>query len=240
MNNKILLITGASSDMGIELIKRCYNNYDYIVAHYNKNKDQLEQLINICNDKLVLLQADFSNISDVNNLIKIIEERELYPTDIVHFPAADYEILRFIKMDWEMFQNEINISLKSIILILKKFLPRMAKNKYGKLVIMLSASTINVPPKYMTYYVTVKYALLGLMKALAAEYVENGIFINGVSPDMTKTKFLNNIPEIAIQRIEEDSPNNRLLTVEEVIPTIEFLLSEGANCISGQNICITR
>lgn len=68
-------------------------------------------------------------------------------------------------------------------------IPNMAKKKYGRIVFMLTSCTINNPPKYQSSYVTVKYALLGLMKALAVEYADRGITVNGVSPDMMETKF---------------------------------------------------
>ena len=40
--NKILLVTGASSDVGLELIKNVNKRYDVILAHYNRTSQQLE------------------------------------------------------------------------------------------------------------------------------------------------------------------------------------------------------
>ena len=61
---------------------------------------------------------------------------------------------------------------------------------------MLTSCTTNIPPKYLASYVTSKYALLGLVKALSNEYADKGIRINGISPSMIETKFLENIPLI--------------------------------------------
>ena len=105
---------------------------------------------------------------------------------------------------------------------------------------MLTSCTINIPPKYLASYVTIKYALLGLVKALSAEYCSKGIEINGISPSMINTKFLNNIPELIVNQNAINSPTKKNLDVDDVIPTFEFLLSEKSNGITGQNIAITN
>ena len=84
-----------------------------------------------------------------------------------------------------------------------------------------------------------KYALLGLMKSLSVEYADKGIMVNGVSPDMIETKFLKDIPDLVIRQNAERSPLKRNLTIEDVVPTFDFLLSDAADTITGQNIGIT-
>ena len=116
----------------------------------------------------------------------------------------------------------------------------MAKNKYGKVVVMLTSYTTNIPPKYLASYVTSKYALLGLIKALANEYADKGIRINGISPTMMDTKFLQSIPELIVKQNAMNSPTGKNLSVEEVTPMFEFLLSDKSAAITGQNIAITN
>ncbi len=104
---------------------------------------------------------------------------------------------------------------------------------------MLTAYVIGVPPKFQSPYITVKYGLLGLMRNLAAEYAGKGITVNGVSPDMIETKFLSQIPELIIEQNAKNTPMGRNLRVEEVVPTFEYLLSDGADLVTGQNIGVT-
>ena len=104
---------------------------------------------------------------------------------------------------------------------------------------MLTDSVIGMPPKFLSPYITVKYALLGLMKSLAVEYAGKGITINAVSPDMMETKFLSGIPELVIEQNAKNNPLGRNLTVDDVIPAFEYFLSEKANVVTGQNIGIT-
>lgn len=237
--NKILLVTGASSDVGLELIKNVNNRYDVILAHYNRTSQQLEQLKLEIGDKLILLQADFCNIDSVRNMIDKIDELGYYPDHVVHLSALNAFNKKFHKNEWEDYNKGIEISLHSIIEILKKVIPVMTKQKYGKIVFMLTSYTLNNPPKYQSSYGTVKYALLGLMKSLSVEYADKGIMVNGVSPDMIETKFLSDIPELIVKQNAEKSPLGRNLTVSDVVPTFEYLLSEAADTITGQNIGVT-
>ena len=116
----------------------------------------------------------------------------------------------------------------------------MKKQKRGKIVFMLSHQTVNQPAlKYAAAYACGKFAMLGLMKKLSIEYAASGITVNGVSPSMIETKFIVGIPELLIEKSASESPLKRNLTVGDVIPTFEYLLSPAADCVTGQNIAVT-
>ena len=230
--SKVLLITGASSDIGIELLKNVQKNYDYIIAHHNGDEGKLLEWKEKLKDKLILIEGDFLNEDATYQFVDTIIEKKIIPNHIVHLPA---------KTDWKKFERDINISVWSLIIILNKLLPIMIKeNTNNKIVLMLSSCTLNIPPKYISSYVTSKYALMGLMKALAQEYAGKGVTINGISPTMIETKFLNDIPDLLVQQNAMNSPTKENLKVQDVVPTISFLLSNNANSITGQNIAITN
>jgi 3-oxoacyl-[acyl-carrier protein] reductase len=114
----------------------------------------------------------------------------------------------------------------------------MAKDGFGKIVFMLSSVCYGVPPKTLAHYTTTKYALLGLMKALAAEYADKHISINAVSPSMMDTSFLSELPAKLIEISAAAHPLKRNASTREVAPIIKFLLSRDADYITGANIPI--
>ena len=236
---KVLLVTGASSDVGSELIRRVGQNYTKIWAHYKSSTDIIDELRTDLGEKLTPIQADFSDLESTSNLIQVINESGIIPDHIVHLSAQKARSLQFHKYTWESYQNEIDTSLRSITMILQAFIPRMTKNAYGKIVFILSAYLLGVPPKFQSPYITIKYALLGLMHNLAAEYASKGITVNAVSPDMMETKFLSEIPELIKEQSAKDNPLGRNIYVDEVVPTIEYLLSSGSDIVTGQNIGVT-
>ena len=238
MSKDIILIIGASSDIGLEFIESVSDDA-LIIAHYNSSNQKLLELSKNVTNELVTLKADLSKEEEINGLLDVIESAYGIPSKIIHLAAPKFENIRFKDISWGNFQNEINISLKSIILILNRFLPKMAKLKQGKIVIILSSVVINVPPKALAQYTTIKYALLGLVKSLASEYSDKNIQINAVSPSMIETKFLDNMNEKLIELNSFNHPLKRNATIKEVIPIIKMLISKESNYINGVNIPIT-
>ncbi|KSV58819.1 SDR family NAD(P)-dependent oxidoreductase [Acetivibrio ethanolgignens] len=239
MRDKILLVIGASSDVGISYIKRYHGAYQKIIAHYRSSSEKLETLEDIIGEKLVLLKADLSSEEETYRLVEEITSLGEMPTHILHLSANKYANYKFQKISWEVFQRDIDVQLRSAVIILNKLLPEMKKKKYGKVVVMLSSCTENIAPSYLSSYVSVKYALLGLVKALASEYAAQGICINGVSPSMMETKMVSEIPSLVVEQNAEKNPQKRNARVEDVCPAIEFLLSEEAGFVTGQNILVS-
>ena len=142
-------------------------------------------------------------------------------------------------MDSVRLDQAFEVSVRSIFHILQSFMPHMSKQKYGRVVFMLTSYCLGLPPKYQSAYVTSKYALLGLMKALATEYDSKGITVNGISPEMIDTKFLSDLPDLIVEENAAKSPLKRNLQVDDVVPMLAYLLSDAAEAITGQNIAIT-
>jgi 3-oxoacyl-[acyl-carrier protein] reductase len=238
MNNNIILIVGASSDIGLDLIKSIDEDC-LILAHYNNSDEKLLELSKSINNELIMLKADLSSEKDIMSMMNSIEENYGIPNKIIHLAADKLEYIRFKDISWTNFQNDIDICLKSLTIILKRFLPKLAKQKKGKVVVMLSSVVINIPPKALTQYVVVKYALLGLVKSLASEYADRNIQINAISPSMVETKFLENINEKLVELSAYSHPLKRNAKVEDITPTIQFLISKESDYMNGINIAIT-
>jgi 3-oxoacyl-[acyl-carrier protein] reductase len=230
--SKILLVTGASSDVGACLIKRVADNYDRIICHYRTAAAPF------CGDKFVHLQADFA---DEPQIYAFTQEAAQYEVDhLVHLSSSSNSSVnvKFAKTSWAQFNMEIGITFRSAVILCQAIIPAMAKRKYGKIALMLSSQMVWEPAKpYSTAYTCVKHALYGLMKSLSAEYMSKGVTVNGVSPSMIDTKFLK-VPDIVKEANIQSSPIKRLLTASDVVPAFEYLLSPGADCVTGENLTV--
>ena len=238
-DKKVLLVTGASSDIGKKIISEVCENYDVVWAHYNHASDALKDMKAQYGERLCLIQSDFSNSDSVKTMIDTIAESGNYPDHIIHLSTPKFRIQKFVKESVDSFRNDYIVSVDSIITILKTFIPHMIKQKSGKIIFALTANTIGMPAKFQTSYTVSKYALLGLMRSLAVEYSDKNITVNAVSPNMVNTKFLSEIPDLIIEQAAENSPLKRNLNVDEVVPIFEFLLSDEGDRITGENIAIT-
>ena len=207
---KIYLITGASSDIGMEFIQR--------VSQTDLG------------DRMELIQADLSALEGALRVIDAVRE---VPSYILHLPAGRIEYMRFRQIEVEEMRREMQLQVYSLLEIYKVLLPKMARVGYGRSVAVVTG----MPPKFLAMYTTVKYALLGLVKSAAAEYAKNGILINALSPNMVETKFLEALDQRVVEMAAQQSAIGRHLTVHEVAATIEFLLSD-ENSMCGENMVI--
>lgn len=236
--DKVIIITGASSDLGMAYIRERGREYTQIIAHYHHENDKFTALRAEYGDRILPIQADFGDRESVAGFTSQIKETGLVPTHILHLVSPPPRSVKFHKSSVAEYERMMQVSLYSIMEILKAFLPAMQKAKYGRIVFMLSAYVKIPDPKFAAPYVSAKYALLGLMKDVAAEYAAKGITVNGISPQMIETKFLKDVPELIVEQQRMAGPLQRLLKTEDVLPAMDMLLSDAA-AITGENIGVT-
>lgn len=235
---KAIVITGASSDLGMSYIAENAVSYDRIIAHYNHKSEKFEKLLNAYSNKITAIKADFSKETEIDSFVQELKEEKICPTHILHLASLPVNSERFHKIAIEEYQAMMRVSLYSIIEILKVCIPIMQKQKYGKILFLLSAYTTIPSPKFAAPYVASKYALLGLMKSVAAEYGSKGIIVNGISPQMMETKFIKDVPELIVEKHRTASPLGRLVQKGDVLPLMRLLLSDDTIAITGENISV--
>jgi len=237
---KNYLILGANSEVGMAYIYKLNNTEPGVtaIACYRNMSEQFQEMMDVCrNISIVPIQVDLAKAEQVDKLIE--ELKDNCPTHILHLAAAPFEYMKIKQWDAEKAKSEMNIVYFSFAKICSVCLPAMAKNKYGKVVAMLTAYTLGTPPKFMSDYVASKYALLGFIKSAAIEYADKNLNINAVSPNMMETKFLAVIDERIVQMTADNSAKKRNVTVEETVSAIEYLMSDAASYINGVNMNIS-
>jgi len=236
-----LLITGASSDLGYALARRLLSKDDQrsIIAHSFSGGSRILALREEYGERILPVQADFSDHGSVLSMINTIEEQFGVPQKIVHLPALRLAPERFTKFRIEHFRKDMSIQVEAPILLLKHFAAGMAKKPGARFVFVGSSCTHGMPPKFLSMYTIVKYAQLGLMRSAAADFASTHLTVNAVSPSMVETQFLSEMGETAVQMAAAANPQGRNATPEDVIGVIEFLLSSEAGFINGADLPIT-
>jgi 2-keto-3-deoxy-L-fuconate dehydrogenase len=144
--------------------------------------------------------------------------------------------------DWD-FSFDLNV--KSMHRTIKAFLPGMLKKKKGSIINMSSAvsSIRGVPDRYA--YGATKAAVIGLTKAVAADFIKHGIRANAICPGTIESPSLaerisalskaTGKPADAVrQSFVERQPMGRLGTTQEVAWLAVFLASDESSYITGQ------
>ena len=246
MNRDSYLILGASSDIGMACIREIAKKYrdtnmekPLILAHYCNSREALQNLQKELPEvDFLFLQGDLRKEDSVTDLIVKVQEAVTTPKYLLHFPAMKFSYMRYKELDNAYIKEQLDLQLFSFLSISAKFFPAMKKLEGSRVVVMLTSYVAqDLPPKFMTDYIVAKYALLGAVKAAAAEFGGKNLKVNAVSPLMMDTKFLAQMDEHIKEMSAVSSPLGRIVSAEEVAPFITRLLGEDCDC-NGENVVI--
>jgi 2-keto-3-deoxy-L-fuconate dehydrogenase len=178
---------------------------------------------------------------DVLNTQAILDcAAELGTIDIL-FNCAGYvhhgSILDCSEKDWDL---SFDLNVKSMYRTCRAFLPGMLKAGKGNIVNMSSAaSSIKAAPNRFVYGST-KAAVIGLTKAIAADFIRNGIRCNAICPGTVQSPSLEQ--RIAAQGNAEKAradfvarqPMGRIGSTEEIAALAVYLASDESSYTTGQ------
>jgi 2-keto-3-deoxy-L-fuconate dehydrogenase len=146
--------------------------------------------------------------------------------------------------DEKSWDFSFDLNTKAHYRMIKAFLPAMLAKGKGTIVNMSSvASSVKGVPNRFVYGAT-KAAVIGLTKALAADFVGKGIRCNAICPGTVDTPSLNDRMrqqgdyEKARQAFISRQPMGRLAQAEEIAALVVYLASEESAFITGQAFVI--
>lgn len=133
--------------------------------------------------------------------------------------------------DWK---SVIDTSLNGFYNVTNFFIQEMLRNKYGRIINMVSVSGVKGTPG-QTNYSAAKGAIVAATKALAQEVAKRKITVNAVAPGFIKTDMTADLDEKELVKM---IPANRFGEVEEVADLVTFLASKKSGYITGEIINI--
>lgn len=145
-------------------------------------------------------------------------------------------IMECSEQDWD---RSFDLNIKSMYRVTRAFLPGMLRQQQGSIINMASvASSLRGLPNRLAYGTT-KAAVLGFTKAVAADYVRQGIRCNAVCPGTVDTPSLQGRinafadPVQARKDFVARQPMGRLATVDDITPLLIYLASDESSFATG-------
>ena len=191
-----------------------------------------------------LLSLDVRSTQAVNELADAVT-RDFRGADILVNCAGFVHhgtVLQCSESDWD-FSFDLNV--KSMHRTINAFLPGMLKKQHGSIVNISSAasSITGLPNRYV--YGATKAAIIGLTKAVAADFIRQGVRCNAICPGTIESPSLegrietlaqstNQSSDAARQSFIDRQPMGRLGTAREVAALAVFLASDEASYMTGQ------
>jgi 3-oxoacyl-[acyl-carrier protein] reductase len=239
VHEKVALIIGATGGIGSQTARTLAEEGFNLILHYHSNKSRAEKLkveLEAITDKRILLvKADVTNEKDIADLMFDIDRYFGYLTAFINASTLHFGNIKFDLMEWEDINSQIGINVKSSFTLMKGIIPLMVKNRYGKVVFITTQATEQMNSEWL-HYITAKSALNGFAKALAIELAPQGIRVNLVSPGMTDTELVADIPEKVKLLTTARTPLKRLATPEDIAEAISYLVSDKSNFLTGETI----
>ncbi len=233
LNNKNIIITGASGGIGNSIVKKLYECGANILASGTRI-EKLEELKSKFN-KLKILKFDISQSNKIEQFIDNALNELGGNLDCIVNNAGITKDNLSIRMSLEEWKDVIDINLTSTFLLSKFAIKKMLKNKSGKIINITSVvgHTGNVG---QANYTASKAGIVAMSKSLAIEYAKKNINVNCISPGFIKTAMTDKIDEKFKETIISKIPSARLGEPEDIANAVHFLASNQSNYINGETL----
>jgi NAD(P)-dependent dehydrogenase (short-subunit alcohol dehydrogenase family) len=252
-NKKYLIIVGANGYLSQFFSKNLCKKYNLILWDIKFDKKflmNIKKLAEKNNSYVVAMNVDNTNLIKIKNSIKIITSKKikiyglincagLNPQPNVKNPDFYKNYKSFINM-WD---KEINISLKGYMLMIYEVSKILQKSK-SSTIINFSSDLGIISPNQNIYsnnsvkplvYSVSKHGIIGMTKYFATLFSKKGIRVNsicfgGVYNREFDKKFINKLSKLV--------PMERMCNIEEIISPINFLLDDKNSYMTGHSLVI--
>jgi NAD(P)-dependent dehydrogenase (short-subunit alcohol dehydrogenase family) len=232
------LITGASSGIGCSMALQLSKNYKLVLS--GRNIERLCETKNNCfePEKHLIWKHDLTDIEQVaNSLTKFIFEKNIAIDSLIHC-AGIFKVMAMKSINHRVTYETLNTNFVSVTEIISTLLKKKINKGRLKNIIFISSIASKFGARGLSMYCASKGALDSLMKSLAMELAPT-VRVNSVLPGGINTKMTDRIfndQEMA-KKMDQDYPLGIGYT-EDIVGIVEFLMSERARWITGQQIIV--
>ena len=232
LENKKIIVTAAAQGIGKATALTFANEGAEVIA-LDINKEKLDGLSKE-NPSIKTQVVDATNKTDVENFCSKVED-----VDILFHAVGFVHHGNIMDCDSDEFFKSVNINIYSAYLMSHNLLPKMLKKNKGNIIIVSSAasSVKGAPNRFI--YGTTKAALNGFVKALAADYVKQGIRCNAILPGTVETPSWQGRVDMAEdpKKAREDfiarQAMGRLAQPKEIASLALYLASDESDFVTG-------
>lgn len=252
LENKHILITGATGGIGYETAKRAILA-GACVSLTGRNEEKLQQLKEEClqlkgDAKVLVVSADLTNDQDRQQLV----------TRAIHEIGPIFGLVNSAgitgggtldKLNEEEMRSTMELNYFSTVMLTQLVYKEMQKEQEGAIVNLSSLSGLRGTYGNTSYSAS-KFAITAFTQSFAFEAIESNVRVNAVCPGFVDTEMGRNaIKKISdrngrsfeeqLSLVKEGIPSGRISTPQEVANSILFLLSDATGNIVGESLKIS-
>ena len=242
MKDKVALITGASSGIGLATAKAFAAKGSKVVLAARRDKELASLASEIQNDggEATFIKTDVSSTEDVRKMVDHTIQAYGRLDFAINNAGIEGMFAPITELPDEQWEQVIDINLKGTFLCLKYQAKAMLQAGNGGAIVNVGSVNSFLGFAGGSAYATSKHAMVGLTSSVSAELAPQGIRVNIVCPGFIVTPMHHRVREVAgderIEEFIETVHQQRAGKPEEIASTIVFLCSDGASYITGATL----
>ena len=241
MKNNYVFISGGTTEIGEELIKRFSIDHNIIFSYCN-SKSKSEKIIKKYKkyNYIKSIRVDLLNENTINGFDKYIKKNNIYIQSFIHLANLHFQRTEFAKIKTKTFSDHILGNCLGSFSLTQKVIKNMKKNlKLDKFVFFISSQSVDYGGNMLSPYVASKGFINSLSLSLSKELGKYNITVNTIVLGKFFSKSLRkNFKKNKIKDLISDIPLSRLGDSKDVSNLI-FSLSQKNSYLSGAKIKIT-
>lgn len=234
LNEKVAVITGGSSGIGLATAKRFVAEGAYVFIT-GRRQSELDKAVEEIGPGVTAVQGDIANLDELDRLFATIG-KEKGGLDIVVANAAFVEMATLPNVTPEHFDKIFNVNARGTFFAVQKALPLLRDG--GSIVLVSSDAHLMGIPAFTVYSAT-KAAMRSYARTWAAELKDRGIRVNTLSPGPIDTPIFEVVggskdqAEVLKSQFGGMVPLGRIGRPDEMASAILFLASDDSSYSTG-------
>ena len=228
VENKVIIITGASSGIGEETAKVLAQNGAKVVLSARR-EDRLKALAEEIGENAVYLKSDVVNAEEMKALVSLAKEK-FGKVDAVFANAGVMPAGNMSEMKTDDWNRMVDINIKGVLNTMAAVLPEFTAQKRGHVIITSSRAGIMSVPGNAVYCGT-KHFVRAMLDSFHTESIQEGTNIRTTTiyPGAIKTELLNQVAESKAKEMVSQFYENVGLEPEVIANAVLYAISQPDN-----------
>jgi NAD(P)-dependent dehydrogenase (short-subunit alcohol dehydrogenase family) len=228
LQNKVAVITGGTSGIGLATAKRFVAEGAYVFI-MGRRRQELDAAVKDIGANACGVQGDIGSLADLDRLYGIVKEKKR-SIDILFANAGVGEVIPTAAVTEEHFDKTFDVNVKGTLFTVQKALPLF--NDGGSIILTGSIASVKGLPAFGVYSAS-KAAIRSFVRTWTMELKDRKIRANVISPGTIDTPILAPMPKQAIAQIVAGIPMGRMGQPDEIAKAAVFLASDDSSFVTG-------
>lgn len=235
-SRSVALVSGGSRGLGLSIVRHLLENGWTVATFSRRATEQTEQLKEQYGDLFSFFPGDMADAASLSDVVRIVEQ-EVGPIAALVNNAGIARDGVLAVFPESQIEEVLSINLIGTLHLTREVVRRMLVRRSGR---VINISSIIGLRGYvgLAVYSASKAGMDGMTRSLARELGPRNITVNSIAPGYLETEMTGTLAEEQRGQIIRRTPLGRLGTPEDVVGTVDYLLSDAAKFITGQTIVI--